>query len=271
MPSPQTTDLVSLLDLDPELGVMLDGAGYERAARDVVVLTRRLPVGLWDVSRLSGATARDLGLLVLDGVLCRELVVEGESSRELLGPGDLARPWQSEHDTALLPVRTIWWVLSPIRLAILDRRVGDELARYPEIIAALMERVSERSLRLATTQAIAQLTGVDRRLKALFWHLAERWGRVSPDGVVVPLALSHRLLGQIVGARRPTVSSALAGLADRRELTRRSDGSWLLRGDPPDATTLARRFGEGRRDVPAATDRRRAGRISRASTRDMRQ
>ena len=60
-----------------------------------------------------------------------------------------------------------------------------------------------------------RLTRVERRLKALFWHLAERWGRVSGDGVIVPLALTHRILGQLVGARRPTVSTALSELAER--------------------------------------------------------
>jgi hypothetical protein len=115
------------------------------------------------------------------------------------------------------------------------------MARYPEITATLFDRLSERSLRLATTQAISQLTRVDRRLKALFWHLAERWGRVSGDGVIVPLALTHRILGQLVGARRPTVSTALSELAEREELVRRADGSWLLRGDPPDAESLARK------------------------------
>jgi len=64
---------------------------------------------------------------------------------------------------------------------------------------------------------------------------------VSGDGVVVPLALTHRILGQLVGARRPTVSTALSELADRQELVRRGDGSWLLRGDPPDAQTFSRR------------------------------
>src|SRR5690349_22548166 len=119
------------------------------------------------------------------------------------------------------------------------------MTRFPEITAALFDRLSERSLRLATTQAISQLTRVDRRLKALFWHLAERWGRVSGDGVIVPLALTHRILGQLVGARRPTVSTALSELAEREELTRRPDGSWLLRGDPPDAESLARKPAPG--------------------------
>jgi hypothetical protein len=48
----------------------------------------------------------------------------------------------------------------------------------------------------------------------------------------VPLTLSHRLLGQMVGARRPTVSAALASLERRGELVRRDDATWLLAGDP---------------------------------------
>ena len=46
-----------------------------------------------------------------------------------------------------------------------------------------------------------------------------------------------------MGARRPTVSTALSELAEREELIRRPDGSWLLRGDPPDAESLARKPG----------------------------
>ena len=64
---------------------------------------------------------------------------------------------------------------------------------------------------------------------------------MSGDGVVVPLALTHRILGQLVGARRPTVSTALGELAERGELVRRVDGSWVLRGSPPDASALGRR------------------------------
>jgi hypothetical protein len=181
--------------------------------------------------------------LIIDGILSRELVVADHVSAELLGPGDLVRPWQPVSRTGLLPVDAVWTVLSPLSVAVLDRRFAAEMTRYPEITASLFDRLSERSLRLATTQAISQLTRVDRRLKALFWHLAERWGRVSGDGVIVPLALTHRILGQLVGARRPTVSTALSELAERGELTRRPDGSWLLRGDPPDAESLARKPG----------------------------
>jgi CRP/FNR family transcriptional regulator, cyclic AMP receptor protein len=155
----------------------------------------------------------------------------------------LIRPWQAASKSELLPVDAEWSVLSPSTLAVLDRRFAAEVSQYPEVTAALFDRLSERSMRLATTQAITQLTRVDRRQKALFWHLAERWGRVGGEGVVIPLALTHRILGQLVGARRPTVSTALSELAERDELVRRADGSWLLRGDPPDASTLERNAG----------------------------
>src|SRR5829696_2751501 len=232
---------VQLLEADPDLGAMLSEARRLEAERELTVRTYQVPTGPWDVTRLSGTSGDHIGLLIIDGVLSRELLVADHVSAELLGPGDVVRPWQGTNRAALLPVDAVWTVLSSLTVAVLDRRFAAEAARYPEITSALFDRLGERSLRLATTQAISQLTRVDRRLKALFWHLAERWGRVAGEGVVVPLALTHRILGQLVGARRPTVSTALSELAEREELVRRSDGSWLLRGDPPDATTLARR------------------------------
>src|SRR5205085_7885007 len=235
------TDAVRLLEADPDLGALLTEQRRQEAERDLVVRVHKLGVGVWDVSRLEGAGADHVGLLLLDGVIAREVIVADHVSAELLGPGDLLRPWQPASKADLLPVDVLWSVLSPSAFAVLDRRFAGELARWPEVTASLFERLSERSQRLATTQAISQLTRVDRRLKALLWHLAERWGRVSGDGVIVPLALTHRILGQLVGARRPTVSTALSELAERGELVRRADGSWLLRGDPPDAESLARK------------------------------
>jgi hypothetical protein len=45
--------------------------------------------------------------------------------------------------------------------------------------------------RVAVAQAISQLNRVDRRLLAMFWHLAERWGRVTADGTAIPLTRSR--------------------------------------------------------------------------------
>ena len=41
---------------------------------------------------------------------------------------------------------------------------------------------------------------------ATLWHVAERWGRVGRDSIVVDLPLSHQRLADLVGAHRPTVT-----------------------------------------------------------------
>jgi hypothetical protein len=66
----------------------------------------------------------------------------------------------------------------------------------------------------------------------LFWHLAERWGRVRPEGVILPLGLTHSVLADLVAARRPTVTTSLTELA-RQQLVTPAVGGWLLCGEPP--------------------------------------
>jgi CRP/FNR family transcriptional regulator, cyclic AMP receptor protein len=225
-------EAVRLLDVDPDLGAGLTSERRAEAGA-LLVHTHQLRVGAWQVARMRAPSGAYLGLLMLDGVISRELSIADTVSVELLGPGDLIRPWPAADRTRLLGVDVRWWVLSSTTVVLLDRRVAAELAAWPEIVARLHDRLTERSERLAIGRAISQLTRVDRRLLALFWHLAERWGRVGPSGVVIPLALTHRMLGRLVGAARPTISTALSELRERGELVRRPDGSWLLRGQPP--------------------------------------
>jgi CRP/FNR family transcriptional regulator, cyclic AMP receptor protein len=223
----------SLLGLDPELGQLLTPERRTAAEHELRARVTTFPIGEWDGGRLADADPTHLGLLVVSGVLAREVVLSDTVSTELLGPGDVVRPWHLEGLPELLPVAIRWNALAEVRLALIDRRLAGALGRYPEIGAVIIDRLSERAQRLSITQAISQLNRVDRRLLALFWHLAERWGRVARDGIAVPLALSHRLIGELVGARRPTVSTALAELARTGQLVRRDDGTWLLTGEPP--------------------------------------
>jgi hypothetical protein len=221
-----------LLDLDPALGELLPMDRRDAAARALRVDVRNVRRGLLDLSRLDGASPCNLGLLIVDGVLARDVLLSDTVSTELLGPGDLIRPWGLNGDTGLLQSRLRWCVLSHgLSAAVLDRRFFLEAAAYPEITVAIVDRLNERAARLGITKAISQLKRVDSRLTALFWHLADRWGRMTAEGVVVPLRLSHRMLAELIGARRPTVSAALGELAHAGELRRREDGSWLLGGD----------------------------------------
>ena len=60
----RTSDAVRLLEADPELGALLSPSRRTEAERELVVRTHRLSVGPWDVTRLSGASADHVGLLV---------------------------------------------------------------------------------------------------------------------------------------------------------------------------------------------------------------
>jgi CRP/FNR family cyclic AMP-dependent transcriptional regulator len=223
---------VALLDVDPDLGAGMTQERFAMARHEVRTCPLTLRRGEWSAGEFGSLNCSNVGSLVLDGILAREILLENTISTELLGPGDFIRPW-SDEEPCLLRQRVRWQVLAKARVAVFDTSLASALRRYPELSAALTDRALARSQRLATTQAISHLNSVERRLCALLWHMAERWGRVTGDGIVVPLTLSHRLLGELVGARRPTVSTALAALERQGKVRRREDATWLLTGEPP--------------------------------------
>jgi CRP-like cAMP-binding protein len=222
---------VPLLRIDPELAELLPAERRPAAARCLKVPVFRLARRDFELGRLEASSARNLGLLIVDGIVAREVTLGDIVSAELLGSGDLVRPWDLAGGDALLESTARWIALSDfVQVALLDRRFAAELAVFPEINLAFVDRLNSRATRLASSQAISQLKRVDRRLLALFTHLADRWGRMTGDGVMVPVRLPHSMLARLVGARRPTVSSALARLAETGELVRRPDGFWLVHG-----------------------------------------
>ena len=228
---------VLLLQADPELVRGLDQRRAREAAHRLYARAIELPRGHWaDATSVNGGS-RPIGLLLLSGLLVREATVGDHPSAELLGPGDLLRSWDDAEHEVLLPRSVEWTALTATRLAIIDQAFTVRAAQWPEVFASLIERASRRAERLVVMQAIAHLTRVDDRLLALMWTLAERWGRVAPGGVLVSLRLSHRTLAGMIGARRPSVTTALGQLMARGEVERRPDGEWILRGDPPQAQT----------------------------------
>jgi CRP/FNR family cyclic AMP-dependent transcriptional regulator len=118
-------------------------------------------------------------------------------------------------------------------VAVLDARFVAVARRWPQVLVAIVGRTVQRSHRLCVQLAIADLRRVDDRLLLFFWHLADRWGRVGPDGILVPLTVTHDVLAQLVCAQRPTVTSALQRLSKRGVLLRRRDRTWVLDPEPP--------------------------------------
>jgi CRP/FNR family cyclic AMP-dependent transcriptional regulator len=237
----EITPAQPLLALDPDLGALLSRERRHTAFVELRAHVAELERQDWDPRALCAPTAAGVGLLILRGAVVREIELRDGPSAELLGPGDVIRTWGADAPPALLESTPRWSTVAPTSVAILDRRAGMTLWQYPEVMSVVLDRVNARAERLAVTQAISQLTGVDTRIEALLRHLAERWGHVTADGVILRVALSHRLIGSLVGARRQTVSIALAHLAAEERVVRRTDGAWRLahEGAPASTHTLA--------------------------------
>jgi hypothetical protein len=214
---------------------------------------RRLDPGIWEVPDDAADTGH-LGFLILEGLLARDLVLAGTTSTELLGEGDVLQPALAGRADGLVQCHVFWHALSPVQLAVLDHRFAQAMAAFPQVTAVLLERAIRRSLRMSVHQALLSLSPVETRLLVLFWYLAERWGRVTPEGIVLPLGLTHQILGQLVGCRRASVTTALKAVAESGMAVRRPDGSWLLKGSPPDELShLTWRHGNGAAPAAAQT------------------
>jgi len=227
-------DLISIVEADAELADLLDEGERERARREALTRERRLSVGEWNVAEAVEGDVHHRGFLIIDGLMSREVEVLGRRAVELLAAGDVVRPWRWDPDGSHVHAEVGWLVLEPTRLAVLDHGLVMRMNPWPQLGLELFARGTRRAHSLAVALAIAHHQRVEERLLLTLWHLADRWGRVSPEGIVVPLPLSHQRLADLVGAHRPSVTTAMGELVRAGRLSRREDGVWLLHGSPPE-------------------------------------
>jgi CRP/FNR family transcriptional regulator, cyclic AMP receptor protein len=243
------TALVRILEVDPALAEGLDEQARALANERALAPVETLAPGDWHSQLADRADPFDIGLLVLEGVICRRIDVADASFIELLGAGDIVCPWRRESGRATVESREHWTLLTRTSVALLDRRFAVSTARWPEITAHLIDRCASRWHSLALSGAVSHLIRVELRLMAALWQLADRWGRVTPEGIVIPLRLTSTMLASIVGARRPSVSTATNTLARRNLLRRCEDGTWLLLGTPPGSLADLRQSWEAADDA----------------------
>ena len=224
--------MVRVLEEDPDLGAGLDDARAEAARRLTVAPVEVLEVGTWHPRYTTEEDDELLRLLVLGGLLARTVRIAETTFTELVGPEDILRPWQAEAIDSPFAHVVEWSVHAPTRLAVLDRRFAAVAGRSPELMVAIVARLMRRTRSLVLHIATSHISRVDVRILVILWHFADRWGRVRREGVFVPVALTHEMLANVVGARRPSVTSALSRLRSRRLVSQRRDG-WLLFGEPP--------------------------------------
>ncbi|MDQ3936857.1 MAG: hypothetical protein M3340_19760, partial [Actinomycetota bacterium] len=135
---------VRVLEADPDLAASLAPGDLEEATRVAVARSFRVERGPWRPPS-GDDRGRALGILVVEGTLLRSLTIADRGSTELLGSGDLLRPWQSDADRGMLPFRVAWHVLEPAHLAVLDGRFAAATARWPAIAAEVVGRAMDRA------------------------------------------------------------------------------------------------------------------------------
>ena len=222
--APGAINRVVLMDEDPELASTLGPEEREAARRALLVPAHWVEIGAWSFADV--AQEPTLGALILEGVFTVNVVLGDRIASHLAGPGDVLHA--AAPPDPFVPAAVEHVVSQRARIAVLDQRFIAGLRRWPALLIALNERQRLHERRLAVHAAIGKQRRVHDRVLGLLWHLAERWGRVTAEGVVVSLALTHEAIGRLAGAERPTVSLALKELADAGELSRRADGAFVL-------------------------------------------
>jgi CRP/FNR family cyclic AMP-dependent transcriptional regulator len=233
-------DVIRVFDHDPDL---LDGLAPEVTAHLRTRLVARrawAEPGAWEPDFAPQDTVGHLGLLVIDGLLVRTVTLAGRECSEVVGPGDLVRPWDGDELFSSVDSASEWRVLAPTTFAVLDPAFAARVSRFPTITAQLLGRSTRRCRTLVHQATIAHVRHSDTRVLLALWHLADRWGTVTAQGVRVPVPLTHQLLAQITCLQRPTVSAAVGRLAQSGAVERSADGGWLLHGEPPRPAAAAR-------------------------------
>jgi DNA-binding MarR family transcriptional regulator len=142
---------VRLLDVDSGLAGALDERDRTEAGARAVAEVLTVEPGAWTFEARAEQWRGGLGLLMLEGLLVGEVKASARGLVEVLGPGDLFRPWTAA------PLR--WEALTRSRFAVLDRELAVRLARWPELTGVLLDRAAERSRALPLGRPSAQVLG----------------------------------------------------------------------------------------------------------------
>jgi CRP-like cAMP-binding protein len=234
----QAGEPVWLLELDPDLGAEIAPDERELALRHAAARVITVNRGLWEFRPLASG---GLGALILGGLIVVRVDFGGLRGHiELLGEGDFISPWVGIGTEVTAPCVVSAEVVSTLRVAMLDRTFALRTARWPEIHAALMQRLIVRSRLLSMQSAINSLPRIEERLEITLWQLGYRFGRMTPDGILLDLPITHSQLAEIVSAQRPSVTMALARLREQGNISLTARHRWLLRGEPPPRLAAAK-------------------------------
>lgn len=220
---PAPGSIGSLLDIDRELAGGIPADDWQQARRAFRGAFVHVPAGPFQPS----AAGASLGSLIVSGTLCREVSLIDRRSLELLGHGDVLTP-PDDTSWPQLGGGTSLTAVTDTRLFSFGPAFAAGIARWPSVLSRVLARIDAQRERLAVQGLIVHIPRAEHRLLLAMWHLSVHWGRVTAEGTVLPLHLSHALIGQLIATRRSTATLAIRHGEREGWLTRRADGTWLL-------------------------------------------
>jgi hypothetical protein len=135
-------------------------------------------------------------------------------------------------DELALTTDATWTALGESQVVLLDAEFARRTLGIPDVLQTLLAKSAQSTHWLLAKSLITATPVIEERLLLLFALIGERWGRATPEGVMISLPLTHRVLASLVGARRPSVSTALGALDEEGLVSRVPRDGWLARRPP---------------------------------------
>ena len=217
----------------------LDEGALRRAVGELDAVV--VPAGEEFDIAASGAVCGVVG----GGRLALAFIAEEDRERTIgmLEEGDvIVRPTDG---WAAVGPRVRCFAIEDALMHLVDRARLEAWMHDPALAANLVRVLSAQIADRELAVAIALEPRVERRLLLKLRQLAERWGRVTPDGIRLDLRLTHQELANMVGAVRESVTIALGRLASAGEIEVRNRTLLIRRLDDD----RGRRRPRGRRAV----------------------
>lgn len=202
--------------------------GDERGLAERALLAPQIAGRDDDLTDALAASPDAVGFLIVDGVVLKETVLATRAAFELLNAGDILAPSLSEDRQKESRAASRYLAHGSVTLAVLGPRFQAASQRWPAVGNDLLDRMARQAHRASAHLAMLHVSRVEERIALLFADLSERCGRVTVDGVVIDISLTHKLIGGLVGAQRPTVTLALQTLADQNALCRVGADRWMI-------------------------------------------
>jgi CRP/FNR family transcriptional regulator, cyclic AMP receptor protein len=218
---------VSLAAVWPDILTRVPGEDLQLAERVLMMpLMAARDEDLSDVigTQIPGA----FDFAIVEGVVLKETILAGRSSLELLGPGDVLAPPLTAIRQLESRAVSRYLAHGQVSLAAINNHFREAVRRWPGLADFLHDRLARQTHRSSMHLAMLHEPRAEDRVIALFADLAERFGHVTADGILIDLPLSHEIIGRVVASRRPTVTIALRQLAADGVLERLADNRWKL-------------------------------------------